>query len=131
MQAMVKGRTGYHVEGALVGLVVGVELARRSSGTCRLYVLSRPILGPGEAGIAVGVFLGCGCRRILLVISSLESVVDGSLDGVGRDRGGGDGVYVCSIRLDNLVGHAGDMLARITVFGFIEVIPTIASKLVI
>ena len=88
MQAVVKGCTGHHVKSALVGLVAGIELARRSGGPCRLHVFTSPILGPRQASVTVGVLVGRRGRRILLVIGSLQGIIDGSLDGVGRDRGG-------------------------------------------
>ena len=130
MQAVIKGRAGHYVKGALVGLVVGVELARRSGGTCRLNVSSRPILGPGEAGIAVGVFLGFRGRRILLVISGLQGVVDGSLDGVGRDGGGGDGVDCGGVAggldlLDN--ARIGRALFAKAVDGLIHAVPVVVA----
>ena len=88
VQAVVGGCTGHHVKSALVGLVAGIELARRSGGPCRLHFFTSPILGPREASVAIGVFVGRRGRRILLVIGSLQGIIDGSLDGVGRDRGG-------------------------------------------
>ena len=131
MQAVVKGRAGHHVKGTLVSFVAGIELARRSGRSCRLHVFARPILGPRQTGIAVGVLVGCGGRRVLLVIGSLQGVIDGGLDGVGRDGGSGDGVYVRSVCLDNLVRHTGDMLAGIAVFGFVEVIPALAGQRIV
>ena len=88
VQAVVGGCTSHHVKSALVGLVAGIELARRSGGPCRLHVFTSPILGPRQASVAVGVLVGRRGRRILLVIGSLQGIIDGSLDGVGRDRGG-------------------------------------------
>ena len=88
VQAVVGGCTGHHVKSALVGLVAGIELARRSGGPCRLHVFTSPILGPRQASVTVGVLVGRRGRRILLVIGSLQGIIDGSLDGVGRDRGG-------------------------------------------
>lgn len=131
MQAVVKGCTGHHVKSALVGLVAGIELARRSGGPCRLHVFTSPILGPRQASVTVGVLVGRRGRRILLVIGSLQGIIDGSLDGVGRDGGSGDGINACSVRLDDLVRHTSDVLACITVFGFVEIVPALASQRIV
>ena len=88
VQAVVGGCAGHDVKGARVGLVVRIQLGADCRGACSLYVLGCPVFGPGESGIAVGVLVGCGGRRVLLVIGGLQRVVDGGLDGVGRDRGG-------------------------------------------
>ena len=128
---MVKGRAGHHVKGALVSFVAGIELARRSGRSCRLHVFARPILGPRQTGIAVGVLVGCGGRRVLLVIGSLQGVIDGGLDGVGRDGGSGDGINACSVRLDDLIRHTSDVLAGITVFGFVEIVPALAGQRIV
>ena len=131
VQAVVGGCTGHHVKSALVGLVAGIELARRSGGPCRLHFFTSPILGPRQASVAVGVLVGRRGRRILLVIGSLQGIIDGSLDGVGRDGGSGDGINACSVRLDDLVRHTSDVLAGITVFGFVEIVPALASQRIV
>ena len=104
VQAVVGGCTGHHVKSALVGLIAGIELARRSGGPCRLHFFTSPILGPRQASVAVGVLVGRRGRRILLVIGSLQGIIDGSLDGVGRDRGRSHGI--------DAVGAAGGLNLR-------------------
>ena len=55
VQAVVGGRAGHHVEGALVVLAVRVERVGGLGGTGGLYVLGCPVLGPGQRRVAVGV----------------------------------------------------------------------------
>ena len=131
VQAVVGGGAGHHVKGALVRLAAAVELFGAGGAAGVLHVFIGPILGPRQAGVAVGVLVGCRGRRILLVIGSLQGIIDGSLDGVGRDGGSGDGINACSVRLDDFVRHTSDVLAGIAVFGFVEIVPALASQRII
>ena len=130
MQAVVKGCAGNGIERALVGLAARVKVARRRRRPCSLNSLCRPILCPGQSRIAVGV-LAFNRLCVLLVVSCLQRVIDRGLDGVGRDGGSGDGINVCSVRLDDLVRHTSDVLAVIAVFGFVEIVPALASQRIV
>ena len=136
MQTVVKGRAGHHVVAATIVFVdavarISIGLAGGRSIGRVVDIFARPILGPGQTSVAVGVLVGRGSRRVLLVIGSLQGVVDSRLDGVGRDGGSGDNIDVRSVCLDNLVSHAGDVLAGIAVLGLVEIVPALASQRIV
>ena len=57
VQAVVGGGAGHRVERAFVRLVTRVEQIAGSGGIARLHAFGRPVLGPGQASVAVGIAL--------------------------------------------------------------------------
>ena len=92
VQTMVGGGARHHVERALVGFAARVEHAARLGGIGSLHAFSGPVFGPRKAGVAIGVLVDDG---VLLVVSSLECIIDGRNDGIRGNCRRGHSVDLC------------------------------------